>query len=165
MKIKLIIVCFIGLICTSVLLAFKVESMKKAGEYASLVKNLENSKDLTIGVMSAMPLDKYSYQPTTGVRTFAEQAAHIAYAAEGYSEMLIGKQPKWKLGDGTKLSKTELIELTKKHFDTLKSIAQNGPKNDGLLSGLASFFDHNAHHRGQMIIYLRMNGINPPEYK
>ena len=135
MKVKLVIVAFMLLWSTSFLVAFKVESMNSAGEYSALVKNLENSKELTVGVMKAMPSDKYSYKSSKDTRTFAEQVAHIAYATEGYSMMIMGKQPKWKLGDDTQLNKSQIIELIKRHFDTMISIAENRPRNDGYCQG------------------------------
>lgn len=140
--------------------------LKNEGDgYQTILDGLKSAKLNTIEVIKAMPAEKYNYKPTSDVRTFAEQAAHIAYATEGFTDMFLQKNPEWKLGDGTKLSKLELIELNKKNFDRIIEVIGSTQYQDGLYSGVISFLDHNAHHRGQMIVYLRMNGIKPPEYR
>lgn len=146
---------------TLVSFSFKTE----VGGFDAIVQNIKNTKAYTIDVLEALPDIDYDYRPTAEVRTFAEQAAHIAYATEGFADMFMKKNPDWKSGDGTKLNRQELIDLNRKNFDRIIEVVENASYDDGLHKGIISFLDHNAHHRGQMIIYLRMKGIEPPAYR
>ena len=62
-------------------------------------------------------------------------------------------------------SKKELIAWAKEEFASMHKWIQEQPSNDRLTSGIISYLDHNAHHRGQIVTYLRLKGITPPSYK
>jgi uncharacterized damage-inducible protein DinB len=131
----------------------------------------------------AMPDDKYSFAPSNGefkgVRTFAEQVKHVSAANYMFGASLLGEKPPVELGgengpDSLK-SKEEIVKFMKDSFAYLhKALATVTEKNelDQIASpfgskvarlSLASFSTtHPFDHYGQMVEYLRMNGIVPP---
>jgi uncharacterized damage-inducible protein DinB len=131
----------------------------------------------------AMPEDKYSFAPTNGefkgVRTFAEQVKHVSAANYMFGASILGEKPPLDLGgengpDSLK-SKAEIVKFMNDSFAYLhKALASLTEKNelDQIESpfgvklsrlSLASFSTaHPFDHYGQMVEYLRMNGIVPP---
>ncbi len=131
-----------------------------------------------VGAAEAMPPDKYNFAPTsgnfTGVRTFAAQVKHLTQ--ENYAffkDFGIGAAPdKSKLDAMT--SKADIVQTLKDSYAyAQKGVDSITPANAfiGLTTGKhpqtragnASFaLAHSMDHYGQMVEYLRMNGIVPP---
>ncbi len=140
-----------------------------------------------MGVVKAMPADKYSFAPSSsampgakfdGVRTFVQQVTHVAEANYYFYSSLSGLKPDV---DTTKIesitNKDEAVAMLAKSFAFAhKAIATITPANafvaikavDGMDTrvSLAAFgVAHGYDHYGQMVEYLRMNGIVPPGSK
>jgi uncharacterized damage-inducible protein DinB len=131
----------------------------------------------------AMPEDKFSFAPTTGefkgVRTFAQQVKHVA--AVNYmvfAAMLGEKAPDTggENGPDSLKTKAEIVKYLKESF-LLGHRAMAGMTPDNLVEPIANPFGprpvtrlalgnsivgHCFDHYGQMVVYLRMNGIVPP---
>jgi len=136
-----------------------------------------------LGVAEAMPDNKYSFVPTAGkfdgVRSFAEQVKHVACAQFAFFNEFEGKTPPddcEKGGHDTAKTKPELIKYLKDSFDysnrvLAKLTAQNaldrvegryaGPNTKLGIAVVAVW--HITDHYGQIVEYLRMNGIVPPQ--
>jgi uncharacterized damage-inducible protein DinB len=138
-----------------------------------------------MGVAKAMPADKYAFAPPStngakydGVRTFAQEVSHVTLANYYFASKILGE----KLPvDGKAIqgltSKDDLLKAAAASFDYAhKALASITPDNayvaidgvDGLHSRsvIASFISaHGYDHYGQMVEYLRMNGIVPPGSK
>jgi uncharacterized damage-inducible protein DinB len=135
-----------------------------------------------LGVAQAMPEDKYDFIPSAGnfegVRSFAEQVKHVACAQYAFFNEFEGKQPPAdceKGGHDPAKTKTELIEYLKNSFDySNRVLATLTPRNalervEGRYAGPNTKLGisviavwHITDHYGQMVEYLRMNGIVPP---
>jgi uncharacterized damage-inducible protein DinB len=143
-----------------------------------------------MGVAQAMPADKYGFAPTAatfaasqgakfgGVRTFAQEISHVATANYYFASKILGEKmpvdPKSIEGLTTK---DELLKAAADSFAYAhKALAAITPENaytaidgvDGLhtRSLVASFISaHGYDHYGQMVEYLRMNGVVPPGSK
>jgi uncharacterized damage-inducible protein DinB len=135
-----------------------------------------------LGVAEAMPEDKYSYIPTggnfDGVRTFGEQVKHVACAQFAFFNEFEGKKPPEdceKGGHDPAKTKAELIKYLKDSFDysnrVLATLTANnaldrvegryaGPNTKMGISVVAVW--HITDHYGQLVAYLRLNGIVPP---
>jgi uncharacterized damage-inducible protein DinB len=131
-----------------------------------------------VSAAEAMPADKYNFAPTggnfEGVRTFGEQVAHVAQAQYFFLGGF-GIKPSIDTKSLSKLtSKDDIVKALKDSFAFAKQAmetmtAQNAfeqidPK-DGTntrASIAALCLAHTNDHYGQMIEYLRMNGIVPP---
>jgi uncharacterized damage-inducible protein DinB len=136
-----------------------------------------------LGVAEAMPDNKYLFVPTAGkfdgVRSFAEQVKHVACAQFAFFNEFEGKTPPdacEKGGHDAAKTKAELIKYLKDSFDysnrvLAKLTAQNaldrvegryaGPNTKLGIAVVAVW--HITDHYGQIVEYLRMNGIVPPQ--
>ncbi|KYG77686.1 MULTISPECIES: DinB family protein [Roseivirga] len=136
------------------------------GGYDWLKQRLDASKAYTVAVLEAMPEDDYSFKPNDDQRTFAAQAYHIVYSIDYFHRALSnGGNAQWAPGDENSKSKKELIEWANAKFDEINKFILEQESNDGLTAGVVSYLDHNSHHRGQIVTYLRMKGIAPPQYR
>lgn len=59
---------------------------------------------------------------------------------------------------------TALERITPEQFGQPASEVPNRP-NGSVRDALLNMYMHVAHHRGQAIVYLRLKGIKPPEYR
>jgi uncharacterized damage-inducible protein DinB len=142
------------------------------------------------GVALEMPADKYSFAPSSatfaatqgakfgGVRTFAEQVAHLAEANYYFYGAATGLKPDINPQSILKMkTKDELVNALAASFVYAhKAIATITAANafeaikpvDGQTTRatLAAFaVAHGYDHYGQMVEYLRMNGLVPPGSK
>jgi uncharacterized damage-inducible protein DinB len=143
-----------------------------------------------MGVAKAMPADKYSFAPSAAifapgqapkfdtVRTFAGQVTHVAEANYYFYSTLSGLKPDMDMEKIGKLtSKDDAVAALAASFAFAhKAIATITAANafetikgvDGMhtRATLAAFgVAHGYDHYGQMVEYLRMNGIVPPGSK
>jgi uncharacterized damage-inducible protein DinB len=143
-----------------------------------------------MGVAKAMPADKYSFAPAAanfapaqgakydGVRTFAQQVSHVTLANYYFASKILGEKiPVDGKAINAMTSKDDLLKAAGDSFAYAhKALAAITPENayvaidgaDGLhtRSVLAAFIAaHGYDHYGQMVEYLRMNGIVPPGSK
>jgi len=144
-----------------------------------------NIEQLLVPAADAMPEAKYSFAPTAGefkgVRTFAEQVKHLAAANYLLGSRILGEAPP----DGTQgetapasvRSKAEIMEYLKGSFACLhraaaslneKNAVEPIPNTKGTwqrtrLGLLIDALAHSSNHYGQIVEYLRMNGVVPPE--
>ena len=130
-------------------------------------------------VAEAMPEDLYSYKPTEVSKTFAEQMVHIAAATKLLTERYVeGKEVKPNTPDASEMSKEVIMELLEVSFNYTKNVVQTVDQEQldetckmyhsgNVVSRAFALFyvqDHMANHRAKSNLYLRMNGIDPPEY-
>jgi uncharacterized damage-inducible protein DinB len=141
-----------------------------------------------MGAVKAMPADKYSFAPSAAifvagqttefatVRTFAQEATHVAQANYFFYTAVSGMKPDVDAAGLAKLTnKDEVVAALAASFQFAhKAIATLTPANafevveipEPLLmtrATLAQFgVSHAFDHYGQMVEYLRMNGIVPP---
>lgn len=135
-----------------------------------------------ITAVEAMPADKFDFAPTAGefkgTRTFGQQAKHLAAVIYGFSAGVLGEKPPAETGQSEEgpeslRTKAEIVAYVKGALayghKALLSLneknelrdAERGSNFTPLYS--ASFLmAHSMDHYGQMVEYLRMNGIVPP---
>jgi len=145
------------------------------------LERLENSRKYLILVAENMPEDKYGFKATPESKSFAENLMHIGWAMDWHSQSLLGDREArdWETDTELKVatkSKEEMIATIDSTFDeTIKLITHfDVAKLDDELDYLGLnrtkrqilllLADHITHHRGQMIVYLRLNGLVPPRY-
>lgn len=139
--------------------ALNIISMKK-----QLLETLKNSKSYTLAVLQAMPENLFDFKPAATVWDFNEQFNHIAYGIKWCNENYIqGSESAWS-PPLSKTHKGEIINSLENAFDSLKGYIEDNDLTEKAINGFHSTLDHVTHHRGQAIIYLRCNGITPPEY-
>jgi len=163
---------------------------KSATQQDDIPKSIADSVSFTLqfaegnflGVAEAMPENKYSFVPTNGkfddARSFGEQVKHVACAQFAFFNEFEGKKPPddcEKGGHEPARTKSELIKYLKDSFDYSNHVlatltATNaldrvegryaGPNTKLGISVVAVW--HITDHYGQLVEYLRMNGIVPP---
>jgi uncharacterized damage-inducible protein DinB len=150
-------------------------------------RSLTNAEKTFMSVVDAMPEDKYGYVPGDGefkgVRTFAGQIKHVAASNYEFGGAILQEKPPVDFGgeEGPPSIKTkaEIVQFLKDSFTYMhKAVASMNEKNatESLKSPwgqntitrlgvttltVAHIFDH----YGQMVVYLRHNGIVPPMSK
>ena len=138
-----------------------------------------------VDAAEAMPEDKFNFSPESlnipggdykGVRTFALQVKHIATSNYFIWSPLTGDKLPEGLKDGNGpeglKSKAEIIKFLKDSFAlghkavatlTAENMLQTAEHSKSTRLHLATFgVAHAYDHYGQMVEYLRMNGIVPP---
>jgi uncharacterized damage-inducible protein DinB len=136
-------------------------------------------------VAEAMPEDKFNFTPESldipsenykGVRTFAMQLKHVASSNYFIWSPLTGDKVPENIKDGNGpadlKSKADIIKFLKDSFAlghkaaatlTAENMFQTPGKSKSTRLHLANFgVAHAYDHYGQMVEYLRMNGIVPP---
>jgi len=141
-----------------------------------------------MGAVKAMPADKFDFAPSQAifvpgqktefatVRTFAQQATHVAQANYFFYSVVSGLKPDVDMDGLPKLTKKDdvvaalagsfafahkaIATLTPGNAFEVVKLPEPGMWTRGTLAafGVAHAFDH----YGQMVEYLRMNGIVPP---
>jgi len=148
----------------------------------SEISNLEKQ---IMEVAEAMPEDKYNFSPESlnipgddfkGVRTFAVQVKHVAASNYYIWSHLTGDKLPEGLNDGNGpenlKTKADIIKFLQDSFAlghkaaatlTTENMLQTAENSKSPRLHLAIFgVTHASNHYGQMVEYLRMNGIVPP---
>jgi uncharacterized damage-inducible protein DinB len=150
---------------------------------AEFADEVRLSHAYTVECAEAMPEAKYFFRPVPEVRTFGQQMVHIGESVRGlYEVFLEGKNsPSGTLSEaGQELvrSKADVLLGLRDSFDYVEKAAAR--LNDANLETRVAFLnnrefshrrvlhfilDHATHHRGQCIVYMRINGVRPPQYR
>ena len=144
-----------------------------------------NTENRVVSAAEAMPEAKYSFAPTAGefggVRTFREQVKHLAACNYRQAAYILKQTPtpdqESEVGPNSVQTKDQVIEYLRGSFAVLhRALATIDEKN--LVQPLAAGPDpgvrtrlqianlavlHANNHYGQIVEYLRMNRIIPPE--
>ena len=130
-----------------------------------------NMQDKIMKAADAMPESKYSYRPTKDVRSFAEILTHVADISYMLCSNVKGEaNPATATAKG---SKTEIMAYLKGSFDYCDGVYSGFT--DAHLNDPADFFgvktnkmfiltqvgNHDALHYGNLVTYLRLNGLVP----
>jgi uncharacterized damage-inducible protein DinB len=132
----------------------------------------------------AMPDDKFNFAPTNGefkgVRTFAEQVKHVGATNYTFAAALLGEKPPAEVGEhgegpASLKTKAEIMKYATDSFAyLLKAVEKMNEKNATVkipspfggdttrLAMATLIIGHVNDHYGQMVEYVRMNGIVPP---
>lgn len=182
---KIMNALFAALLALSTTLAF---GQAKSEEHLTVSQIMERSLKPVEGefvpAADAMPEDKYSFAPTNGefkgVRTFAQQVKHVAAVNYIVGAAILEEKPPvdtgGESGPDSMTSKADIMRYLKDSFAYLhKAMASINEKNqtdqiknpfgEGKTTrlGFATVaLWHPFDHYGQMVEYLRMNGIIPP---
>jgi hypothetical protein len=150
-------------------------------------KQLSAAEREVMGVVEAMPANRFDFAPTGGafknVRTFGVQARHIGFCLNEVAVALLGETMLPHADqDGPKNLKTknDIVQYLKDAFAHAHR-AIGTLTNENLLEQIADpyveklqttrldaagiFLSHTSDHYGQMVEYLRMNNLVPPGHQ
>ena len=149
-------------------------------------RQLKSTEREVVSLVEAMPADKFGFAPKSGafdgVRTFAQEAKHIAFTIDTVSASILGeKNPSTtganENGPDNLTGKEDIVKYLKDAFAyahkamaTLTNGNLMGEITDGFdpkakttrVAAAGIVFWHTYDHYGQMVEYARMNGIVPP---
>lgn len=155
---------------------FSIAGFSQNETIDAFLEKWENSKTYLLDIAKAMPEEKYDFRPTEREMSFGEQLLHIKGNIDWLSTSYFTDKKYDKKKVDAKYSKEEIISLLEKSFENTYEIIQNtnpeslnekvdffaGPKTRLQILNLLQ--DHVSHHRGQLIVYLNLNEIKPPNY-
>jgi len=147
---------------------------------------LKSVQDQIVSAAEAMPATKYEFTPTEGefkgVRTFARQVRHLSATNHILAAAALGEEPPADAGDEngpeTVRTKAQILDYLNSSFAHLgRAIDAIGDPNATVkaspisplpaskttrLAFTVEALIHAFDHYGQMVEYLRMNGVVPP---
>jgi len=141
---------------------------------AQLIKDWERAKLYTDEYLATMPADKYDARAVDSIRSFAEQMLHLA--AGNISLVSLGTSDT-RIFPGFNMEKSagaQNKDSVSYYVNASYDYAINGIKNMDAAKlteyvrnqfrfvWLMKAFEHQTHHRGQCTIYIRLQGIRPP---
>ena len=133
----------------------------------------------TFEVFEAMPDTQLGFQPTKEVMTFAKLFSHVAASMDIYAEILDKTPPKEEIESVEKKVVLNYLQgrferfenafnkLNKENLYILKHklVTRFEELNWSDYDVLMLAYNHTVHHKGQATTYLRLNGIEPPQYR
>ena len=135
-------------------------------------------KDTMMKISAAMPEEKFTFKPTPPQRNFGEQVLHVVEANVNQINRLGSKVPA-PAYNMKETKKVEILKMLETSFDYGTTVLQSMSDNDLLAPAVSGrgdrfmggsnrvrvvYFDmgHTWDIYGQMVVYLRLNGITPP---
>jgi uncharacterized damage-inducible protein DinB len=137
------------------------------------------AREHCLQVARAMPDSLYTYRPTAVSKTFGEQMVHIAYTVKLLTQRYVeGMEVTPDPPDASSLDKARILEMLEAGFDYTTEVINSLDQaqldqtcvmyhsGNTVSRGFALFYvqDHMANHRSKANLYLRLCGIEPPEY-
>jgi hypothetical protein len=147
-------------------------------------RQLTNTEREVVGLADVMPADKFDFAPTNGnfkgVRTFALEARHIAFEINCVAAALLAEPiPTQEHDNGPDDLKTKeqimtylkdafahahraVATLTNANLMETTTDPFNPKGKSPRVASVGIFYWHTYDHYGQMVEYIRMNGLKPP---
>ena len=145
----------------------------------SHLEKFKNAKLYTLAMADKLVEDKYDFKPVKEEMSFKEQLVHIGENIYWLSSTYIKEEPnplKGKKVNSNEINKEQVKQFVKDAYEyglkvmtelEEKSLSKEFNWNGGKLNKyqfLNLIQDHQTHHVGQLIVYLRINNIEPPKY-
>jgi DinB superfamily len=185
MKVRFAIGCLLLALTVTGLAAAQAKPAEKATIASVLDHQFSGVESELVPAAEAMPADKYSFAPTQGefkgVRNFGAQVKHIAAVNYIIGATILGTKPPAEMGEGedgpaSVKSKEEIVKYLKDSFayahkaintitaaNLVEPIKAPWGTDPTTRLGMAVIgISHPFDHYGQLVEYLRMNGIIPP---
>ena len=140
-------------------------------------KKWQSAMEYTLEFAEAMPARLYDYRPTEDQMPFHRQLTHIAGNMIWLSTAFLGGTDFEGELHNLPESKEKVRDHLRQAFEyTARVTANFDPARlddtvefvDGPLTKRQIFLllnDHVTHHRGQLVVYLRLNDIKPPAFR
>ena len=145
----------------------------------SHLEKFKNAKSYTLSMAEKLDEQKYDFKPVKEEMSFKEQLVHIGENIYWLSSTYIKEEPnplKGKKVNSSDMNKEQVMQFVKDAYEyglkvmielDEKTLSNEFNWNAGKLNKyqfLNLIQDHQAHHVGQIIVYLRLNTIEPPKY-
>ncbi|HVI10874.1 MAG TPA: DinB family protein [Candidatus Binatia bacterium] len=183
MRCRVLICCGFGLLF-SVFCAAQQKRKDGLTVTEALDRSIVHMEHEFVPAADAMPEDKFDFAPSNGefkgVRTYGQQIKHVAAVNYEIGAAIMEQKPPTDIGDEdgptSVKSKAQIMEYLKNSLAYVHKAVQTinegnltaqvrSPFGEGKVTRLAlaqTILSHAFDHYGQMVVYLRMNGIIPP---
>jgi uncharacterized damage-inducible protein DinB len=159
----------------------KAQALTAEDIKAQMVKEWERARAYTIDYLNTMPADKYSFKAVDSIRSFAQQMLHLAGAniflmmnATDQKPPASFSNPDLEHSPGAQKKDSVMFYVTASYDYCINAVKNSDLNKWGEKKKLFGFeetryalmiktFEHQTHHRGQTTIYIRLQGIRPPE--
>jgi uncharacterized damage-inducible protein DinB len=135
----------------------------------------ESTRGLLLGIAEAIPEDKYDFKPTPAVRSFREVLIHLI----GENYLFFSRVSGESLGGPERFNnlktREEILKTLRESYDydakiwdglteekALEMVAGRGGQQVQRWSFILGAIQDNMNHYGNLVVYLRLNGIVPP---
>jgi uncharacterized damage-inducible protein DinB len=133
----------------------------------------DSTRTLVVGLIEAMPEDKWDFKPTPAVRSFREVVAHLI----GENYLFFGRVAGENPGNPAQNLKTrdELLKALHESYaygakvwgdlteaKALEMVEGRGGQKVQRWSAVLLAIQDNMNHYGNLVVYLRLNGVVPP---
>lgn len=178
---ELIYLYYMKIIFTIVVLVLPFMTIAQSNQIiikSHLIK-FQNAKQYALGIAEKLNDEKFDFKPVKEEMSFKEQLVHISENIYWLSSTYIKEEPNplnGKKVNSNMMNKKQVLEFLSGAFDygikvmseiDEKTLIKEFSWNSGKLNKyqfLNLIQDHQAHHVGQLIVYLRLNSIAPPKY-
>ena len=140
---------------------------------SELLQKWKGNKSYTLKLIEAMPAEHWDFRPTAGVKTFQSQCAHLTTWLRTHSRFVTDEtmpKPAVKTREDIVLHLTEFFDALLAYLKTVDEAALDeivpvfyGKRSRAFI--LQVMDNHLSHHRGQVVVYLRLCGVVPPGYR
>jgi uncharacterized damage-inducible protein DinB len=138
--------------------------------------DLERTRELVVNLVNAMPEDKFGFKPTPAQQSFGERVMHIVTVDGFLFNSLGGKTPAPAINQKA-TSKADILAALKQSYDWQAAVLKEftdqhlvervtPPPFLGSSASRVKVFYYDLQHTediyGQLVVYLRLNGVTPP---
>jgi len=140
-----------------------------------LLADWREQKDMMLKAAEAMPEDKFGYKSTPQQRSYGEQVLHVASVNVDLLKMVGGQASAPSFAADSAMTKADIIKALAESYDygiallDAQSAAWATETIDAGFLGQSTrarlfwfLLGHSNNTYGQMVVYLRLNGIVPP---
>ena len=149
---------------------------------SAMIAEWSRAKAGAIEFIEQMPEDLFGYKPCADVFSFAEQFVHVGQANFLFGALAAGRDNPYDKSKGNdpeanpelKTKKAALLDFAGASYDFV--IESLGTVSAEAMAQMVTFhkwdmtreavfskaLEHHAHHRGQTVVYFRLNGLKPP---
>jgi uncharacterized damage-inducible protein DinB len=135
----------------------------------------ESTRTLVLGIADSVPEDKYDFKPTPAVRTFREILLHLIGENYTFFSRVSGENLGSNARFDTLKSRAEIMKALRESYDyggrvweglteekALEMVAGRGGQQTQRWAAILGVIQDNMNHYGNLVVYLRLNGIVPP---
>jgi len=156
------------------------QALSSADIKESMMKDWERAKAFTIDYLNAMPTEKYSFKPVDSIRSFGSQMLHLAWVNVFVLSLATNQTTlPWAQASlqtrATAQSRDSVYYYVTESYDYCINAIKNSDVNKwaekvkfretegSRFEFINKAFEHQTHMRGQTTIYIRLQGIRPPQ--
>lgn len=168
-------VVYLAVTSAFLLIAAKTISAQTATVAGDMLKDWQQQKMTMVAISDAMPDDKFTYKSTPAQRDYGQQVLHVVEINQALLSTLGAKTPAPAINLKA-TTKADILRALRQSYDYGEAVFKEfndaawvqpvmGPRFMGQATRarLANFaMTHAMDIYGQMVVYLRLNGIIPP---